>query len=245
MIDAVHFRDAIGLEAGEDERGACAEVARHHGRAAQAFHAFDGRRVAVERDVRAHALQLADVHVALRKNRLADDADAARAAQQRAHLRLHVGRESGVGLGGEAQRLRVAVAAHGDRIRGGLHLVAALADVRDHVRKMLRFHAQQFHLGAHHRACDEIRAGLDAVGDDAVLRAVQFLHALDDDAPRARALDLCAHLVQEIREVHDLGFGSRALDHGDAFRERGGHHHVVGAEHGRAVFPEEVHLRAA
>ena len=67
-----------------------------------------------------------------------------------------------------------------------------------------------------------------------MLGAVQFLYAFDDQTPRARAFDLRAHLVEEIREVDDFRFGRRALDHGDAFREDRGHHDVVRAENGGA-----------
>ena len=73
-----------------------------------------------------------------------------------------------------------------------------------------------------------------------MLRAVQFLHAFDDDAPRARAFDLRAHLDEEIREIHDLGFRRRAVDDGGAFREHRGHHHVVRAEHGGALLAAQV-----
>ena len=87
---------------------------------------------------------------------------------------------------------------------------------------------------------DEEGAGFDAVGDDLVLRAVQFLHAFDDDAPRAGAFDLRAHRVEEIREIHDFRFGGGAVDDGDAVGEHGGHHDIVGAEHGRAELPRKL-----
>ena len=77
-----------------------------------------------------------------------------------------------------------------------------------------------------------------------MLRAVQFLHAFDDDAPGAGAFDFRAHLVEEIGEVDDLGFGGGAFDDGDAFGEHGGHHDVVGAEHGGAELAAQVDHRA-
>ena len=55
-----------------------------------------------ERDVGAHALELGDVHEALREDGFGDDADAVALAKQRAHLRLHVGGKAGIRLGGES-----------------------------------------------------------------------------------------------------------------------------------------------
>ena len=108
---------------------------------------------------------------------------------------------------------------------------------------MLGLDALERDSSAGDRAGDQECAGFDPIGNDVVLRAVQFLHAFDDDAPRARAFDLRAHLVEEIREIHDLRFGGGAFDHGHAFGEHGGHHHVVGAEHGRAEFAAQIDRR--
>ena len=55
------------------------------------------------------------------------------------------------------------------------------------------------------RAGDDEGAGLDAVGNDAVLRAVQFADALDADGGSARAFDLRAHLVEQVGQVGDFG----------------------------------------
>ena len=110
---------------------------------------------------------------------------------------------------------------------------------------MLVGDATQCDFAAHHRACDEKSARLDAVGDDVVFRAVKFLYALDHDAAAASAFDFCAHLVEEIGEVHDFGLGRRTLDDCGALGEDGGHDDVVSAENGGALFTTEVHRRAA
>ena len=105
---------------------------------------------------------------------------------------------------------------------------------------MRRIHALERDFLSGDRARDQERAGLDAVRDDVVLGAVQFLHAFDDDAPRAGAFDFRAHLVEEIREIDDFGFRGGALDDGDALGEHRGHHDVVGAENGRAEFAAQI-----
>jgi hypothetical protein len=80
--------------------------------------------------------------------------------------------------------------------------------------------------------------------DDFVLRAVEFRDAVNDDAACACAFDFRAHLVEEICEVHDFGFRGRALDDRGTLCERCGHHHVVCAEHGRALFSTEIDRRS-
>ena len=88
-------------------------------------------------------------------------------------------------------------------------------------------------------------AGFDAVRNDGVLDAAKCFHTFDDDAAGARAGDFRAHRVEEIREVEDFRLGGGGLDDGDALGQSCGHHHVVGAEHGRAVGAAEVDFRAA
>jgi hypothetical protein len=53
----------------------------------------------------AHAAQLGDVHVAVLEDRFLEVAFARRAAQHGHELRLHVGREAGVGRGRDGERL--------------------------------------------------------------------------------------------------------------------------------------------
>ena len=55
--------------------------------------------------LRAHAFQFREMHVALRKNIFRDDADAFGGGKQRAHLRLHVGRKTGIRFGRDLERL--------------------------------------------------------------------------------------------------------------------------------------------
>ena len=77
-----------------------------------------------------------------------------------------------------------------------------------------------------------------------MLAAVQRIDALDLESARAVAFDLRAHLLQEFREVADFGFAGGALDNRQALGARGGHHDVIGAEHGRAKFTAEKNLFA-
>ena len=105
---------------------------------------------------------------------------------------------------------------------------------------VLGLHTIERDASAANRAGHQKGSGLDPVRNDVVLRAVQFLDAFDDDAPRAGALDLRAHLVQEIGEIANFRFGRGAFDDGHALRQHGRHHDVVGAENGRPEFAAQT-----
>ena len=62
------------------------------------------------------------------------------------------------------------------------------------------------------------------------------------NAARPGAFDLRAHLVQEIREIDDLGFARGSFDHGCAVSQHRRHHYVVGAENSRTEFAAHVDL---
>ena len=105
---------------------------------------------------------------------------------------------------------------------------AALDDVEEGAEVVAR-RAGQRDPATGHGAGDDERAGFDAVGDDAVLRATQTTLAVDLDGVRVGALDLRAHLLQEHDQVVDLGFLRGGADHGMAVGKRGREHRVLGA----------------
>src|SRR5207249_2497702 len=82
--------------------------------------------------------------------------------------------------------------------------------------------------------------GLDSVRNDIVLDAVQFLHAGDRNRRAARAYNLGAHLVQEVRKIHHFGLARGAFNGSHAFGENSRHHQIRSAEHRRTrSSPEE------
>ena len=105
---------------------------------------------------------------------------------------------------------------------------------------MLGYHAFDRDAFAANRARHQKRARFDPVRNDVVLGAVQFRHAFDDQAPRAGAFDFRAHLVQKICQIDNFRFLRRAFDHGRAFGQHRRHHHIVGAENGRAEFAAQI-----
>ena len=73
-------------------------------------------------------------------------------------------------------------------------------------------------------------ARLDLVRNDGVAAAVQALHAADLDHVRARALDVCAERVQEVRQIDDMRLLCAVLHDGLALCQNRCEHDV----HGRA-----------
>ena len=92
------------------------------------------------------------------------------------------------------------------------------------------------------RRGNEERPGLDAVGNDAVARAMQLVHAVHAHGRGARAFDLRAHLDQQGGQVGDFGLAGAVFHQGFAFGERGRHQQVFGAGDGDLV---ENDVRAA
>ncbi len=84
-------------------------------------------------------------------------------------------------------------------------------------------------------AGDEEGAGFDAVGVDAMARAVEFGDAFDFDGGGARAFDLRAHGVEQRGEVGDLGLARAVFEERFAVGEDGGHQEVFGAGDGDLV----------
>ncbi len=83
--------------------------------------------------------------------------------------------------------------------------------------------------GGHKSAC------LDTVGDDGVLDAFEFLHALYYYTSSTGSGDLRAHGVEKIREIDYLRLCGGGFDDGDALCEGCGHHDIVCAEDGGSV----------
>ena len=82
---------------------------------------------------------------------------------------------------------------------------------------------------------------LDAVRDGGVIHRGKRAAAIDGDRRAAGAQHLCAHSVQERRQVGDLGLPGGVVDDRAALRDRGGHHDVLG---GADAGPRQAHLLA-
>ena len=112
---------------------------------------------------------------------------------------------------------------------------AALFELGDEGAEVAGVAAVDVEVAAGDGAGDEEGAGFDAVGVDAVARAVELGDALDADGGGAGAFDLCAHGDEQGGEVGDFGLAGAVLEEGFAVGEGGGHEEVFGAGDGDLV----------
>jgi hypothetical protein len=82
----------------------------------------------------------------------------------------------------------------------------------------------------------------NAVGVDAVARAVEAGDAVNAHGGRARALDPRAHGDEQLGEIDDFGLAGAVFEQGFAFGEDRGHEQIFGAGDGDAI---EDNVRAA
>ena len=73
-------------------------------------------------------------------------------------------------------------------------------------------------VAAGNRSGDQKRAGLDAVGNDGVRRAVQPLDSAHAQRCRAVAFDARAHLAQQFHQVGDFRLARRIVEHASRLR---------------------------
>ncbi len=150
-------------------------------------------------------------------------------------LRLHVGGEAGILFGVHVGGLERLIAHDADGVGFDRGLDAGFFQLGEDGGEVRGVAAGDVEVAAGERARDDERAGLDAVGNDAVLCAVQLADAFHADRRSTRAFDLRAHGVEQCGEVGDFGLAGAILHDGLAFGERGGHEQVFGAGDGDLV----------
>src|SRR5215470_17184573 len=92
--------------------------------------------------------------------------------------------------------------------------------------KMLWLHSSDGHSLPGNCAGDQKCTGLNPIGDHPVFGAVQFGYTLDNNPARSRALDLGAHLIQEVCQIDNLWLLSCAFNNCHTVSQNGSHHHV-------------------
>ena len=191
-------------------------------------------------DLCAHAFDFGKMHEPLGKDVFGNGADSFGGGEEGAKLGLHVGGESGIGLGAEFEREPAAISPHADGIGANIEVMPGGEESIGNGGEMGGVEAGDGDIVAGEGGCGEEGAGFDAVGDDGVFGAVELGDTFDDDAVGACAFDFCAHFDEEICEIDDLGFLGRTVDDGGAFGENGGHQDIIGAEDGGAKFAAQI-----
>ena len=176
------------------------------------------------------------MHKAVFEDVFLHQADALGLRGQRHILRLHVGREAGILFGRNVDGAQRAIAAHAESVRAEcFDARSGLFKLGDDRAEMPRIAIVHNQVAAGDSAGDKERAGLDAVGIDAMPRAMQAGDALHAHGGCARAFNLRAHGYQQLGQVGDFGLARAILHHGFAVGKHGGHQQVFGAGHGDLV----------
>ena len=236
MVDAVKDGFAVGDQCGQDQRGGGAEVRAHDGGADERRFAADGGGAAVDLDVRAHADQFLNVHEAVLEDVLGDGADVPSAWVARAMYCacMSVGKPGyssvvmSAALSGLSPRTRT-------RIRRCRRLRRRHCSSLAIGRRGGGIAAVDVEIASGDGSGDEEGAGFDAVGIDAVARAVESGDALDADGAGAGAFDFRSHGGEQGGEVGDFRLARAVFEDGFAIGEDGGHEEVFGAGDGDLV----------
>ncbi len=239
VIDAVDHGFAFSRQRRHHQAGRGAKVGRHDGGTRELRHAMHHAGVTVDIDLRTQPHELLHMHKAILENGFCHARSAVCQAVDRHELRLHIGGKAGVF--GRAHRDGARTTA-GQRIGPQANPVGAGVDLGSGFAKLVeqgvlvcRLGPLHRHIAARGQGGAQKSADFDAVGNDAVRRAVQGVHALNANLRGAVAADLRAHGTQQIGEIDNLGLARRVVDQGFALGQRGGHHQVFGARHGDHV----------
>ena len=102
----------------------------------------------------------------------------------------------------------------------------------------------QTDIAADRRRSAQVGTGFDAVGHDAMMRAVQSVDAANADDVRAGAGNSGPHGDQAVGQIDHFGLAGGVLDHGFAFRQAGSHHQVFRARHRHHVREQSGSLQS-
>ena len=196
---------------------------------------MNGRRPPVHLDVRAHAIQLGDVHESVFEDRLRDSAGAVCEAHEHHQLRLHVGREARVRLRDKVRRTDDLRPHHADTVSLALDRRPGLTKLGDHRLERLEADPLYQHVALGCRRRHHEGARLDAVGNDGVVDGVERIDTFDRDNRGAGTLDARAHLVENPRKLFHLRLPSAVRERRTAFRQHGSAHQVLGPRMRREV----------
>ena len=180
VIDAVEDGLAIGDQGGEDERGRSAQVGTHDGGRGETRRAAHGGGASIHLDVGAHADQFLHVHEAILEDVFADLAYAFSLRGKRHVLGLHVGGKAGIFFGGDVGAAERAVGAHADCVgTEDFHVDTCLLKLGDHGAEVSWLAVGDDEVAAGDGAGDEKGSRLNAIGIDAVARAMEAGYSLD------------------------------------------------------------------
>ena len=129
------------------------------------------------------------------------------------------------------------------RIVRFFHIAADFHQLRADGFQMLGNHILHRHIPSGGRCREHKGTSFNLVGDDGIFCSVELLHTADPDHIRSRALDVRSHAVQEIGEIHHMGFLCGVLDDGKTVRKGRRHHDIDGRPHADHVHVQMTPLQ--
>ena len=192
---------------------------------------LDDGNPAFHRNIRAHPAQLVYILKPVLPNPFGNQTGALSQAEQSDNLGLHIGGEAGMGTGLDIGLLQGTYVPHPHGVVKFNHLCPNLLELGGDAFQMLGddvFH-QHVSLGSHSR--HHIGPGLNLVGNDGVFRPKQVVYPPDFNHVGSRPHDVGAHGIEEVGQIHNVGFLSGVFNDGHApgFHRR--QHDVDGGAH--------------
>src|SRR4030065_349965 len=228
VVYARYLRLAFGDEPREYQGRAGPEIGCHERSSAKAPHALYDGAPAVDADVRAHALEFADMHEPVLEDSLPYDGQAAGNRPHGHYLGLHVGREARVrfGLYVPAPYRQVAYYAHPavlfrHRSPGLAKLDVERVEVL--VGAVFYEHIAAGHGGGDHEGACFYPVGYHTDGDGRELPDALYPYGVGPGAPYPGA-----HGIQCVGEADDLRFERGGLKYGFPVGVDGGEQHALG-----------------
>ena len=207
----------------------------------QLRHAVNDRRLTFHLNARTHAVELGGVAEAVIVNALGHKACPLGQRHTHGDLRLHVGREARIRHGLHIRAAKTVVGFDADRVVILRNLCTHLAQLRGDAVEVLRNDVIDRHIAAHGSRRSHIGSGLDLVGNDRVIAALQLANAANLNDIGSRAGYLRAHSVQEVRKVNDMRLLRAVFDDRHAAAKNGSKQNVHRRADGNNV---KVHMAA-
>ena len=120
-----------------------------------------------------------------------------------------------------------------------LELYAQTSKLRGDDTQILVRHVLDRKLGLRHSGHTDEAAHLDHIGQKRMLRAAQLLHTLDGEQVGCYTRNLCAHAVEHLAELLQVGLAGGVVDRRGALGHHGSHHDV-GCARNRSLIQKHI-----
>src|SRR3990167_1504902 len=245
VVDAVDQGIAFCYQGTDHQAGRSPQVGGHHWSAFELLDTGNDGGVALDQNLRAHAVHFIDVHETVFKHRLDHCASTFGNRVQGDELRLHVGRERRIRCGTQVHSFRpLAMHVQLDPVAAGGDFSTGFFQLVQHSFEDGRISILDLDSATGNGSGHQVGAGFDAVRHHAVSSTVQTLNAINGDGVGAGTGDFAAHGIDEVGQVDHLRFAGGVFQHRAALGQRSSHHDVFGTGHADDI-EEEVRTAQA